>query len=196
MIPRSENNPDPNLRVRLDEFDARKGLDRGRPRWFEACWYLVKCAFFLSALPWPSALKRTLLRGFGAKVGRGVRIMPRTSIHFPWKLEIGDHCWIGQECEFLNFEPIRLGSHVALAHRVYVATGNHDYKDHTMPYRNAPIQIDDGTWVASCAFIGPGVHIGEHCVVTAGSVVNKSVPAWSIVQGNPAMVVRRRILER
>lgn len=184
------------LRVRLDRFSPKQGLVRGRPIWVEAAWYLTKCIFFLSPFPWPSFLKRWLLRCYGAKVGRGLVLRPRSNIHFPWKLEIGEHCWIGQECEILNLEPVHLGNHVVLSHRVYLATGNHDYKDHTMPYRNAPIRVDDGAWLASCSFVGAGVHIGEHAVVTAGSVVNRSVAPWTIVQGNPARFVRERVLER
>lgn len=195
---RARKDPQKNgsLAVRLDQFDGSIGLDRQKPRWYEAAWYLVKCAFFLSPLPWPTCLKKWLLRLFGAKVGRGFLLRPRVNVHMPWKLEIGDHCWIGEGCEFLNLEPIVLHDHVAIAHRVYLATGNHDFTDHTMPFRNAPIIIEQGTWVASCAFIGPGVTIGQHSVVTAGSVVTKSVPPWSVVQGNPAQVVKERVLRR
>lgn len=182
--------------VRLDQFDKKQGLDRGRPFWFEAIWYLVKCAFFLSALPWPNKFKRSLLILFGAKIGKGFVIRPRVNIHMPWKLEVGDHCWIGEDCELLNLESIVLENHVAIAHRVYLATGNHDYTDHRMPYKNAPIKIECGCWVASCAFIGPGVTVGQHCVVGAGSVVTKNVPPWSVVLGNPAAVVKQRELKR
>jgi putative colanic acid biosynthesis acetyltransferase WcaF len=186
----------PSLVVRLDRFDKRIGLKRQKALWFEAVWYLVKCAFFLSPLPWPSSWKRRLLLLFGAKVGIGFVLRPRVNIHMPWKLVVGDHCWIGEDCEFLNLEPIVIHNHVAIAHRVYLATGNHDFTDHTMPYRNQPITIESGSWVASCAFIGPGVTIGQHSVVAAGSVVTRSVPRWSVVQGNPAQVVRKRVLRR
>src|ERR1035437_4993246 len=82
-------------RVRLDLFDSRQGLDRGRPKLVEALWYLVKCALFLTPLPFPSSLKRSVLRLFGARVGNGVVIKPRVNIHFPWKLAVGDFTWIG-----------------------------------------------------------------------------------------------------
>jgi putative colanic acid biosynthesis acetyltransferase WcaF len=186
---------DPKLVVRLDQFDKRQGLDRGRPFWFEALWYFVKCAFFLSALPWPTSFKRRLLILFGAKIGQGFVLRPRVNIHMPWKLTVGDHCWIGEDCEFLNLEPIKLGDHVAIAHRVYLAAGGHDYTDHTMPYKNGPITIESGTWIASCVFIGPNVVIGEHCVVGAGSVVVRTMPPWSIICGNPARRIKARLLK-
>jgi putative colanic acid biosynthesis acetyltransferase WcaF len=118
------------------------------------------------------------------------------NIHFPWKLEVGDNCWIGDDCGILNLEPVRFANNVAIAHRVYLATGNHDFTDSAMSYRNNPIVIERGVWVASCAFIGPGVTLGEHCVVAAGAVVTKSVEPWAIVKGNPAVKVGERTLKK
>jgi putative colanic acid biosynthesis acetyltransferase WcaF len=191
-----KNSSGSNFVVRLDKFDKRHGLNRGKPFWFEALWYLLKCAFFLSSLPWPPSFKRRLLIAFGAKIGVGFVIRPRVNIHMPWKFIVGDHCWIGEDCDFLNFETIVLEDHVAVAHRVYLAAAAHDYTDHTMPYKNAPITIKNGTWIASCAFIGPGVTVGEHSVIGAGTVVTRSVPPWSIMYGNPARIVKQRVLER
>lgn len=184
------------LQVRYDLFDRARGLDRGRSPAVEALWYLVKMAFFLTAFPWPSRWKRALLVAFGAKIGQGFVLRSRVNIHFPWKLVVGDHCWIGEEVSILNLEPVSLGTQCCVSQRTFLCTGNHDYKDHTMPYRNAPIRIDDGCWIAASVFVGPGVTIGEHCVVAAGSVVTKSLPPWSIARGNPAGVTQKRVLEK
>ena len=173
-------------RMRLDLFDASRNLDRGRPAWFEVVWYLVKVVFFLSALPWPSALKRGLLRVFGAKVGPGVVIKPRVNVHFPWRLEVGAHSWIGEEVFVLNFDPVRIGSQACVSQRAFLCTGNHDFRDEKFSFRSAPISIGDGAWVGASVFVGPGVEIGDEAVVTAGSVVLKSLPAGRICSGNPA----------
>ncbi len=155
---------------RLDLFDPAKGLDRGRPKAVEAVWYLVKCAFILSALPWPSRLKVALLRAFGAKIGKGVVIKPRVNVHFPWKLVVGDHVWIGEEVFILNFEPVTIGSHVCISQRAFLCTGNHDYKDPAFSYRNAPISVGDGAWIGACVFVAPGAEVAEGEVVKAGAV--------------------------
>ena len=160
-------------RRRLDLFDPNKGLDRGRSKAVEAVWYLVKCAFFLSALPWPSGFKVRLLRAFGAKVGLGVVIKPRVNIHFPWKLVIGDHSWIGEEAFILNFEPVTIGSHVCISQRAFLCTGNHNYKDPAFSYRNEPIAIGDGAWIGAMVFVGPGAIVAPETVVKAGEVVKK-----------------------
>jgi len=172
-------------RVRNDLFDPRDGLERGRPLWFEAAWYLVKCFFFLSPLPWPSAFKCVLLRLFGAQVGRNVCIKPRVNIHFPWKLQIGDHTWIGEEVFLLNFEPIVIGAHCCISQRAFICTGNHDFRKPQMPYRNQPIAIQDGAWVGAQVFVAPGVTIGSDTVVAAGSIVTSALAPGMVCSGNP-----------
>jgi putative colanic acid biosynthesis acetyltransferase WcaF len=172
-------------RVRLDLFDSRKGLDRGRPAWFEAAWYVAKAVFFLSPIPFPNAMKRGMLRWFGAKIGPNVVIKPRVNIHFPWKLTVGAHSWIGEEVFILNFERVSIGAQCCVSQRAFLCTGNHDFRRPDMAYRNEPILIEDGAWVGAQAFVGPGVTIGTDAVVTAGSVVTRSQPAKMVCGGNP-----------
>lgn len=174
-------------RMRLDLFDATRNLDRGRPAWFEAVWYLVKIVFFLSPLPWPSSLKRALLRAFGAKIGPGVVIKPRVNIHFPWRLEVGAHSWIGEEVFILNLEAVQIGNHACISQRAFLCTGNHDFRDERFSFTSAAIYVGDGAWVGAAVFVAPGVVIGEEAVVTAGSVVLKSLPAGMVCSGNPAL---------
>jgi putative colanic acid biosynthesis acetyltransferase WcaF len=180
------------MNTRLDQFDASKGFSRGRSGLVIAAWYLLKCAFLLSALPWPSGLKVGLLRAFGARIGNGVVIKPRVNVHFPWKLEVGDHAWIGEEVFILNFEPVKIGAHACLSQRAFLCTGNHDYRDPQFSYRNAPVTVGAGAWVGANAFVGPGVTIGAEAVLAAGAVVTRDVPANVIVAGNPVQEKGRR----
>jgi putative colanic acid biosynthesis acetyltransferase WcaF len=179
-------------RVRNDLFDATNGLDRGRPFAVEVIWYLVKCLLFLTALPVPSRFKCMVLRWFGARVGQGVVIKPRVNIHFPWKLDVGDFTWIGEEVFILNFEPITIGAHCCISQRVFLCTGNHDYRQPEMPYRNEPITLEDGAWVGAQVFLGPGVVIGTEAVITAGSVVTKSQRQRMVCGGNPCSSLKPR----
>ncbi|MEP4883855.1 WcaF family extracellular polysaccharide biosynthesis acetyltransferase [Maribacter dokdonensis] len=162
-------------KVSLKNFDASIGLDRGASRIKEIIWYLFKTFFFLSALPYPSRLKVSILKMFGAKVGHGVVIKPRVNIHFPWKLSIGSNVWVGEEAFLLNFEPLLIEDNVCISQRSFLCGGNHDYKNPTMPYRNGPITLKEGCWIGANCFIAPNVTIGTDTVITAGSIVTKSV---------------------
>lgn len=178
--------------MRLDLFDQNKGLSRGRGHPVEIAWYIVKCLFFLSPVPWPRRMKCFLLRRFGAKIGTGVVIKPRVNIHLPWKLAVGDYSWIGEEALILNFEPVVIGSHACLSQRVFLCTGNHDYRDPNFSYRNAPITIEAGAWLGAQSFVCPGTTVARDAVVTAGSIVTGNLPAGMICSGNPCAPVRPR----
>jgi putative colanic acid biosynthesis acetyltransferase WcaF len=179
-------------RVRNDLFDAGKGLDRGRPKLVEAMWYLAKCFLFLTSLPMPSCFKCSVLRLFGARIGKGVVIKPRVNIHFPWKLNVGDFTWIGEEVFILNFEPVIIGAHCCISQRAFLCTGNHDYRQPEMPYCNQPITVEDGAWVGAQVFVAPGVTIGTEAIIAAGSVVTKNQPAHMVCSGNPCSPIKAR----
>jgi putative colanic acid biosynthesis acetyltransferase WcaF len=179
-------------RVRNDLFDKSNDFDLGRSRLVFAIWYLVKCAFFLSALPWPSAFKSCLLRLFGAEVGRGVYWKPRVNVHIPWRLKVGDYTWVGEEVCIINFEPVTIGAHCCLSQRSFLCSGNHDYRSPDMKYRHAPIALENGVWVGAGSFVGPGVIVGADAVITAMSVVNRSLEGGWVYAGHPCAPARRR----
>jgi putative colanic acid biosynthesis acetyltransferase WcaF len=180
-------------KVRLDLFDSKNGLDRGASKTKEILWYFIKVLFFLSALPYTSNFKVILLRLFGAKIGTGLVLKPRVNIHFPWKLVIGDHVWIGEEAFLLNFEKLTIGNNVCISQRAFLCGGNHDYKVPSMPYRNGIITLQDGCWIGAASFIGPNVIIGTDTVISANSVVTKSLPENGVYSGNPIQLIKNRL---
>ena len=60
--------------LNLNEFKSKEGLDRARHRFIELVWYMMKIIFFLSGLPWPSKVKKSISRLFGVKLGSGEKI--------------------------------------------------------------------------------------------------------------------------
>ena len=179
-------------KVKLANFDSTVGLDRCAGKLKEICWYFTKMIFFLSAMPWPSSIKCSLLRLFGAKVGSGVNIKPRVNIHFPWKLTVGNDVWIGEEAFLLNFELLTIGNDVCISQRAFLCGGNHDFRIPEMPYRNGPITLMDGAWIGASVFVSPGVTVGTDSVITAGSVVTGDIAANGIYKGNPLVFIKQR----
>jgi putative colanic acid biosynthesis acetyltransferase WcaF len=113
-------------------------------------------------------------------------------VKYPWHLKIGDDCWLGEDCWIDNLTTVHLGDNVCISQGAYLCTGNHDWSDACFGLSMEPIRLDDGSWVGSRAFIGPGVVLGEGAVAAAGSVVTRSIPDFEIFAGNPAVFVRRR----
>jgi len=177
----------------LSRFDNRS-FDRGAGPLKESLW-LVASLLIFRLFPFSfSALKRSVLRAFGARIGRGVVIKPQVKITFPWKLTIGDYVWLGEECWLLNLDKIVIGSNVCISQRAFLCTGSHNYKSPTFDLIVKPITVEDGAWLGAGCWIGPGVTVGSHAVLTAGSVATKNLDPWGIYQGNPAVLVRQRIM--
>lgn len=93
-------------------------------------------------------------------------------------------------------DQITIEEDVFFGHRVMILTGYHDINKFGIERKLAaikhkPVTIKAGAWIASGVIICPGVTIGEHAVVSAGSVVLKDVEPLTLVRGNPATLVRR-----
>ena len=179
------------MEVDLSRFTTG-GFERGAGTLKELCWLVVSRVLFQWCPVCLSPLKRTVLRWFGSSVGCGVVIKPEVKITFPWKLTLGDHVWLGEECWLLNLAPIIVASHVCISQRAFLCTGNHDYKSPTFDLITKPIRVEEGAWVGAGALVGPGVSVGSHAVLTAGSVAVKDLEPYGIYQGNPSVRVKLR----
>jgi len=111
-------------------------------------------------------------------------------------LEIGDKTYINHDSEIRCREHISIGNNVSIAYNVLMQDS--DY--HTMcdelgneKPQTLPIVIEDDVWIGAKAIILKGVTLGKGCVVAAGSVVTKSAPAYSLIGGNPARIIKQDI---
>ena len=143
-----------------------------------------------------SNLKIFWLRVFGATVGKGVIIRPAVNIKYPWKLKIGNHCWIGEGVWIDNLDQVTLEDNVCISQGAYLLCGNHNYKSSSFDLMTAPIHLEQGTWIGAKAVVGPGVTSGSHAVLSLGAVATKDLESYSVYGGNPAIAIHKReILE-
>lgn len=155
------------------------------------CWYIISTIFFRSGMIPFSSVIVLILRTFGAKIGKDVRIKPGIHIRYPWKLTLGDHSWLA-DCYIENLDQVIIGSNVCVSQQAMLMTGNHDYKSINFNLITKPIVIEDGVWLGAKSFVSPGVLAKSHAVLTAGSTAVKNLDAYSIYQGNPAVKIRFR----
>jgi putative colanic acid biosynthesis acetyltransferase WcaF len=182
-------------RVQLVTYD-NNWYSAGRSTFWQLAWFFLGLPILRSELIPFSGIRVRLLRAFGAKVGAGVVIKPGVRVKNPWRLSVGNHCWLGEDCWIDNVGDISIGSDVCLSQGSYLCTGNHDWTDPSFGLRVGPIQIADGAWIGAKATICPAVVIHEGAVVAAGSVANRDVPAYEIHAGNPAKFVRKRVIRQ
>jgi putative colanic acid biosynthesis acetyltransferase WcaF len=181
------------LSVDLSNYTAGS-FNRGAGVVKESFWLLINLVLFRLCPFSFSALKCAVLRAFGASVGRNVTIKPRVSITFPWKLTVGDHVWLGEECWLLNLERIVIGNNVCISQRAVLCTGSHNYKKTTFDLITRPITLEDGAWLGAGSWVGPGVTVGSHAVLSLGSVATQNLESHGIYRGNPALLVKERII--
>ncbi|MCK7557997.1 colanic acid biosynthesis acetyltransferase WcaF [Chitinophaga sedimenti] len=135
------------------------------------------------------------MRLFGAKVGQGLVIKTKVRIKNPWRLVIGNHCWIGESVWIDNLEDVSIGDHVCISQEALLLTGNHDYTKHDFPYRLGKIVLEEGVWIGAKSVVCPGVTCGSHAILTVGAIGSKDLEPWSIYAGNPATFVRKRTMK-
>jgi putative colanic acid biosynthesis acetyltransferase WcaF len=186
------SNPTPELPIDSAGNHAARKYSRGeqlrRVLWSAGIW-LIR----LSPRPcfgW----RRVVLRAFGARVGAHVNIYSSTHLYMPWNVAIGDWSALGEHVFVYSLGKVTIGKNVTLSYRSHVCAGTHDLNDPKLPLRKPPVVIEDGVWVGTEAFIGPGVTVGGGAVVGARAVVVKDVTPLDVVAGNPARPVSRRRL--
>lgn len=174
----------------LAEFSGR-GYDKGRGRLVQVAWLLLSGAVVTR---WwcPARARTAILRAFGAQLGEGVLVRHRVRVHWPWKLVVGDDCWIGEGTWILNLEPVSIGNDVCVSQDVLLCTGSHERRSPTFEFDNAPIRLEDGAWIAARATVLRGVTVGAHAVVGATALVTRDVPAGTMVVAPAADASPRR----
>ncbi|GAA5033972.1 acetyltransferase [Microbacterium fluvii] len=162
-----------------------------RPAWLTMSWSLVELLLVSNRLQISSRLRVWALRRFGARIGDGVIMRPRTRVKSPWNLEIGDRCWIGDGVWFHNRDLITVGSDVSISQETYLTTGAHAFRT-DMALITKPIVIEDGVWLTSRCVVLGGAHIGRSAVISPMTVVRGDIPAGVIVSSPPPTIVGQR----
>ncbi len=179
--------------VNLSQYD-NSWYNAGKNFLIIGLWYLVNEVIFRSGFFPNSSLKCVLLRLFGAHVGKGVVIKPHVNIKYPWRLRIGNYCWIGEEVWIDNLANVTLGNNVCLSQGAMLLTGNHNYKKITFDLMVQSIELHDGVWIGAKTIVCPGVICHSHAVLTVGSVATQNLEAFGIYSGVPAIKIKERIL--
>ena len=140
-------------------------------------------------------------RGFTNIQGRRFSTGVRVKIQVPKNVSIGDNVslndnvWIAANRDSNGGIIIR--SNVLIGPFTIIHSGNHNYENPNVPilnqgFRFGTITVEEDVWIAARCTILSGVTIGKGSVIAAGSVVNKNVPAFSIIAGVPGKIIGNR----
>lgn len=155
-------------------------------------WNITQATLFRYSPPRAFGWRRFLLKLFGGRIGPNSGMRSSVKIFHPWLFEMGDWSMLAHGVIIYNLGPVKIGDHSVLSQDVYVCAGTHDHTQPNLPLIRPPITIGSGVWVAAQAFLGPGVTIGDNCVIAARAVVARDVPEGVIAGGNPCKVIKAR----
>ncbi|QTE39013.1 acyltransferase [Mucilaginibacter gossypii] len=136
-------------------------------------------------------LKIFLLKLLGVKINypcfidRGFRFIN------PRKISIGSNCSLGHYNKIWAFEEVIIGDYVQTALGLTIVAGGHNNHDYS-PLTDQKVTIEGENWIGANVTILGGVIIGRGAIIGAGSLVNKSIPPYTIAAGVPAKVIKKR----
>jgi putative colanic acid biosynthesis acetyltransferase WcaF len=173
----------------LDQYKTPSDWDIG-VAWPTLTLWFCFGAPLLSARWLPgSAWRIWLLRSFGSSIGHRCRIKPGLRVKYPWRLKVGDACWLAEDAWIDNPAVVSIGSRVCISQGAYLCTGNHNYRSPGFDLLLGPISVGCDVWIAARAVLSPGTCIGSGAVISIGAVVKGKIPSNSIVAGNPARIL-------
>ena len=166
----------------------------GREVALRMAWAIVQSTFFRWSPRACHGYRARLLKLFGADIPEPgkVVVFPTVSIVFPWKLALAPRSMIGPRVLVYNLAAISLRRGANVSQNCHLCAGTHDYTRWSMPLVAMPIVVGDNAWLGADVFVGPGVSIGELCVVGARSVVVSDLPPRTVCAGNPCRVLKER----
>ncbi|MGG6796216.1 UNVERIFIED_CONTAM: sugar O-acetyltransferase [Streptococcus canis] len=140
----------------------------------------------------PEDIRRLMSELIGKKVPESFRLFPPFYTDFGKNITIGENTFINSGCHFQDQGGIEISEGSLIGHNVVLATVNHALEP-SLDRKNsyAPIKIGKKVWIGSNATVLPGVSVGDWAVIAAGAVVTKDVPAYAVVGGVPAKVIRQ-----
>ncbi len=165
-----------------------------REKVLERLWGLVNRTLFRWS-PWFMRRYRVaLLKFFGAKVDWRSSVARTALIDSPWNLTMAPYASLGEGAWLQCYLPITIGLYSCVGAEVCLLTGSHDITSPTFRFQGAPITLEANVWIASRALVKSGVTLHQGAVVALGAVVVKDVAAWTVVGGNPARVLKQRVI--
>jgi len=144
------------------------------------------------------ALRRAILRAFGAHLSPSARVRATARIRAPWNLTIGRETSIGDGAIVFNDAPVTLGDFVTISQYAMLWASTEGIPNSSAaPAHNHSIIINTDAWIATDAFVGPGTRVGEGAILASRAVAlaptsQSTLQPWTIHGGDPAKPLKPR----
>lgn len=139
--------------------------------------------------------KSFLLQCFGASIHPTAVVYSSVKIYYPANLIMDEYACLASDVNCYNVGLVRIGKYATVSQGCFLCTASHDISSPDHELITDSIIIEDEAWIGAKAYIGMGVRVGHGAVVGATSSVYKDVEDWSVVGGNPAKFIKKRIIK-
>ena len=156
-------------------------------------WRCIDALFYQHSLTIFSPWRVFLLRLFGAKIGKGCYISPKSRVLLPWNLEMGNFASIDDYAYLRSTGKIIIGDYVSIGMYVHIVPGGHDIRSRGFENNATFVKIENGVFLGADSFVGRGVTIGQFSVLGSRAAAYKDIPENSVAVGMPAKVIGERI---
>ena len=177
----------------VPDFTERVPLPEDlRTRIARSVWRLAQATVFRWSPAFANGWRRTVLRLFGAKIGRGVTIHSSVRIQRPWRMTLEDGVKVEARVILNAAGGLWIGRDTLISQDAHLCSTNHDYRDRSMRFLACPIVIGRGCWLATDAFVGPNTRLGDGSMLAARSTAFGDLPGGMLLVGEPARPRRAR----
>lgn len=154
----------------------------------------VMCHQYNHLCPSETAQREEIIRRILGKTGQRFLIEQPFYCDYGYNIEIGENFYANVNCVILDGAKVKFGDNVFVAPDCGFYTAGHPLdagqRNSGLEYAR-PITVGHNVWIGAHVSVLPGVTIGNNCVIGAGSVVNRDIPAGSLAAGNPCRVIRK-----
>ena len=102
---------------------------------------------------------------------------------------------LGPNVDCYSYDKIFIGEKSIISQNTFLCTASHDYNSKNFELITAPIIIENNVWVSANVFVGPGVTIKNNSVILACAVVTKNTDENHVYAGNPARMIKKRLIK-
>ena len=179
------NQPDPYIESVVAEPPRRSPWSK-KARIVRMIWGVCELFLWKPSPIWAWGYRRSLLRLFGAQVGKQVRIHPSAKMVIPWQIELGDHVRVHERAILYALGKIAIGEHTEVGALAHVCAGTHDYTDPAFTLLRQPITIGKNCLLGVSSFVAPNLTLADQTVLMPRSALYTNSQPGECYQGNPA----------
>lgn len=158
-------------------------------------WSIINRTFYRWTPFFMRKYRVALVRMVGGNVDWSCSLDATATIVDPWNLTMGPYSSLGEYCCIRCRDKVVIGEKSCIGRGVYILTATHNVFSPHFEMVSAPIFIGDCVWIATRSTILKGVSIGTGAVIGAESLVTKNIDPWMIVGGNPAKIIKKRVIK-